>query len=169
MNIPQNCQLIAGEAVQQVTESCGVRVDTGGLNEQGNVFFSCLGQQDGQILPDLIFVVSQSNGADVGNVSVLGHFHQRFQPPDAVGAGRQVVRAVKAGNLQLLFPELTDSSGGPIFMERTGLIQQGIELGQIVNFNATKAHIQSQIHHFLPAQFGPATGGKGEFHASSSS
>ena len=169
VHVPQDAQLVAGALVQKAAQTGGVGIDAAGLDQQGHVPAPGFLQQDSQVLPNLRLIIVEGAGADVGNPGVLGHFHQALQPGDCGIAVGQVIGCVEAGDSQLLFVKLTDSGCGLIFVEGTAAVQQGVELGQVIDFDAAEAHIQCQIHHFFPGEIGPATGGKGEVHASSSS
>ena len=169
VHIPQSTHIIAGKALQHGAQTTCVGINTAGLDE--NAHTDLLGgiHQRRKIPAHKFLIFRQRTGRHIGNMGVMGGLHQLREHLYALRTFRQIHRGIKAGNDQLLIPKLADGCRHLMLVEGAALFQHGVEFGQIIDLNAAKAHFQSGLYHFIPGEVGPAAGGKGEIHASSSS
>ena len=167
VDVPEGGELVAGEVIHQGAEPGRVGVDAAGLEEDGHVQPLGLGQEAPQILAHRVLVVGEGAGRHVGHLGVAGRLHQTahcLRP--AVG---KIHGGVEAGNFQLLLPELADGCRRLVLVEGAAAVLKGRELLEVVDLDAAEFHVKGGVDPLLPGEIGPAAGGKGEVHASSSS
>ena len=76
------------------------------------------------------------------------HLRHDIRVGDAVG---QVHGGVEAGDAQLQIPQLANSCGDVMLVERAAPVGQGREFKQVVNLDAGEFHILGGGQQFLPA------------------
>ena len=169
VNVPQCRKMVAGKAVKHCAKTAGVGVNSAGFDQNTDVFLFGNGQELTQCGNYRILVVVQGTDDNVGDSRIVRNFNQIFDRRYRGFIKRNVKRGVKAGNGKSFVSELTNRSGGVVFVERTAFFHQRVKFCQIIYFNTRKAHIQGYVEHFIKGKVRPSSGGKRKFHSISSS
>ena len=169
MNIPKNREIVAGKAVEHVSESACVGVDTAGLYENTDTDALRVGNERLESRVNSILVAVNSAYDYVENASVVGNIHQRLYLIGYRAAEGYIERGIKAGNIQLHIAQSADGGSRVVFMEGTAAVNEGVKLREIVDLYAAKSHLGCHLDHFIEGKAGPTASGKGKLHYTSSS
>ena len=159
VDIPKGCQLIAGEVVEEGAKAGGVGEYAAGLEQDGQAKAFGVGNENAERAADALIVVAQSHDTDIRHLHIVGDLHDVANVVQAVLAG-DIAGGVKHRNGELFLPKLTDGGRGIVFMEGTAAIGQRGGLMDIVDLNASEAHVQGGLDVFFPADVEPAAGGE---------
>ena len=117
MHIPKCTEIIGSKLIHKGTKSCGVGINSAGLDKKNNAHFFSIGNKfrNGRFYG--FFIVIERSSADVRNFKVMGGVNKLFYGIGISGNGN-IDGRIKAGDFYSAFAKISCGCGGAVFMER---------------------------------------------------